>query len=255
MIRFKIDGFVIRGFSMGETSRIVTIYSRQKGKLKCVGKGAQKSATLKGIGLELFSHVECYIHRKENVELGTISSIDLLNDYSTLAADPLKFGYGSAFCEIIDKFTTNDEPITELFELSGEFFDEIEQCRTEMAAAIFWAAFLKALGHLGYRPQLYSCAICGKSNKGRAAYYDVARGGIICSKDALPEVQHGKLTAAGLRSLQQCLELPLPQIANLNPSAKILGEIEQFVISFAKYHTGLHRDLKSFKFLSQLKRR
>ena len=254
MIRQKIDGYVIRGFSISESSRIVTIYSRQKGKIKCVAKGAKKSATKKGVGLELFSHVECQVYRKENVELGTITSIDLLTDYSTLAADPLKFGYGSAFCEIIDKCTTNDEPIPELFDLTGEFFNEITIHNTELAATIFWAAFLKALAHLGYRPQLHSCAVCGKPNKGRAAFYDVARGGIVCSKDALPEAQTGKLTAAGLQSLQQCLELPLAKVADMNPSAKILREIEQFVMAFAKYHTGLHRDLKSLKFLSQLKR-
>lgn len=254
MIRQKIDGYVIRGFSISESSRVVTIFSRQKGKIKGIAKGAKKSATRKGTGLELFSHIEYQIYRKENVELGTITSIDLLTDYSTLAADPLKFGYGSAFCEIIDKCTTNDEPIAGLFDLSGEFFNEIAIHDTELAAAIFWAAFLKALGFLGYRPQLHSCAVCGKPNKGRAAFYDVARGGIVCSKDALPEAQPGKLTAAGLQSLQQFLELPLVQIAEINPSAKVLGEIEQFVMAFAKYHTGLHRDLKSLKFLSQLKK-
>ena len=49
------------------------------------------------------------------------------------------------------------------------------------------------------------------------------------------------------------LQLENGEIAEIDCSSKILGEIEQFILSFADYHTGLRRSLKSFKFLSQLK--
>ena len=121
------------------------------------------------------------------------------------------------------------------------------------AATLFWAAFMKTLAILGYQPRLFECVVCGRPNEGKAAFYDSQKGGIICSKDLLDHVQYGKLSKNGLRILQSFLEKPLGEITEIDCSSEILGEIEQFILSFADYHTGLRRSLKSFKFLSQLK--
>ena len=102
---------------------------------------------------------------------------------------------------------------------------------------------------------LGECVVCGKQNQGRAAYYDPDRGGIICSKDILKNVSYGKLSAAGLKALQGFLALPLEDILSVDYPKKIYSEIEQFILTFAHYHAGLHRNLKSLKFLSQLKRK
>ena len=240
---------------MGETSRVITLFTQEKGKLKSVAKGARKSAAKKGSALELFSHVACIIYRKENVELSTLTSVDLIDSYTDIAADPVKFGFSSAYCEIIDKSVSDNQPIPELYELTGLFFTAILKSDKAAVSALFWAAFLQTLTILGYRPQLNECVVCGKQNKGRAAFYDPDRGGIICSKDVLPNVSYGKLSAAGLKTLRDFLTQPLNKIVNVKYSEKVLSEIEQFILTFANYHAGLHRNLKSFKFLSQLKRK
>ncbi|MCP4582500.1 MAG: DNA repair protein RecO [candidate division Zixibacteria bacterium] len=253
MARKQINGFVIRGFSMGESSRVITLFTGENGKLKCVAKGARKSATKKGGALELFSLVRCNIYLKENVELGTIGSVDMIDDYSAIAADPAKFGFASAFCEILDKSTSIDQPIIELFDLTAEFFSHIMKSPGQNSAPLFWAAFIKTLAILGYQPRLYECVVCGKKNEDRAAFYDSQKGGIICSDDVLEHVQYGKLSKTSLRILQDFLSRPLSEIVNIECTQKNLGEIEQFILSFADYHSGLRRNLKSFKFLSQLK--
>lgn len=252
MSRFSVNGFVIRGFSMGESSRVITLFTGEKGKLKAVAKGAKKSATQKGGALGLFDQVRCDIYLKEHSELGTIGSIDLIESYSALANNPVCYGFGSAFCEIVDRLTTIDQPIEGLYELTENFFKQLT-IHPQSSAVLFWAAFIKTLSILGYRPNLHECVVCGRKNDGRAAFYDSQKGGIICSKDVLEHVQYGKLTASSLEILQKSLSQPLAEIAEIGCSEKNLGEIEQFVISFADYHTGLRRNLKSFKFLAQLK--
>jgi len=253
MARKQIDGFVIRGFSMGESSRVITLFTRENGKLKCVAKGARKSATKKGGALELFSLVRSNIYLKENVELGTIGSVDMIDDYSAIAGDPMKFGFSSAFCEILDKCTSIDQPMAELFDLTAEFFGIIMKSSSQVSASLFWAAFIKTLAILGYQPRLHECVVCGKVNEDKAAFYDSQKGGIICSSDLQEHVQYGKLSKTSLTVLQNFLSRPLSEIANIECTQKNLGEIERFILSFADYHSGLRRNLKSFKFLSQLK--
>ncbi|GEM_PF-1121898 len=253
MLKFKVNGYVLRGISMGETSRIITLFTLEKGKLKCVAKGVRKYAAKRGGTLEIFSRVECEIYKKENAELGMLSSVDLVDDHSAIAVEPLKFGLSSAFCEIIDKSATDNEPVPELFELAGEFFRYILDIDSKTVHFLFWAAFIKTLTLLGYQPGLFECVVCGKKNKNRAAFYDPDRGGIICSKDIPPDSKYSKLSAKSLLILQSFLTRPLADAVKLEYSEKVLYEIEKFILTFADYHTGLHRNLKSFKFLSQLK--
>lgn len=254
MSRYEINGYVIRGISTGETSRVVTLFTLEYGKIKCMAKGVKKSATKKGGALELFSCLKGIIYKKENVELGTISSFDIINDYSGITVEPLKYGYCSAFCEIIDKSFNIDQPQPELFNLIGNFFKYMQKKDKQYASSLFWSAFIKTIRLLGYEPGLYECVVCGKKNPGRAAFYSPEKGGIICSKDISVDEHYGKLSAKGLRTLQYFLAKPLSDITKVKCSASILKEVAHFVFAFAEYHMGLHRGLKSFKFLSQLER-
>lgn len=238
---------------MGESSRVISLFTREHGKLKAVAKGVKKTAIKKGGALELFCHIQGMVYLKENVELGTIGSIELVDSYAHVADNPSSFGFASAFCEILDKLTTIDQPVEGLFELTEDFFRQMTAHGPESSAILFWAAFIKMLTILGYQPHLFECVVCGRKNENKAAYYDSQKGGIICSKDILEHVEYGKLSASSLAILRKSLTSPLSEIAEIEPANKNLAEIEDFIISFAVYHTGLRRDLKSFKFLAQLK--
>jgi DNA repair protein RecO (recombination protein O) len=254
MSRFKASGYVIKGSSFGESSRVITIFTLEKGKLKCLAKGTKKATIKKGGALQLFSQISCNIYQKENVELATLTDTDVMDDFAAISADPAKFGYCSAYCEIIDKSISDNQPIPELYDLTGELFNWMQKCSGNSVAVLFWSAFLKTLAILGYQPRLTECVVCGRQNKGRAAYYDPDRGGIICSKDLIPDGRYGKLSSLSLKTLQDFLAKPLSELSEITCPEKTLKEAGQFIMTFARYHAGLRQNLKSFKFLSQLKK-
>ncbi len=254
MSKAQFNGYVIRGISTGETSRIVTLFTLEYGKIRCMAKGVKKSATKEGGALELFSFLKGTIYKKENVELGTISSFDIIDSHSEITVEPFKYGYCSALCEIIDKSLNIDQPQPEIFDTIGSYFKYIHKADRQYAPPLFWSAFIKVIRLLGYEPELYECVICGKKNPGRAAFYSPEKGGIICSKDVSADEHYGKISAKGLRTLQYFLAKPFSDLVDVKYSNSILKEVAHFVFTFAEYHIGLRRDLKSFKFLSQLKR-
>jgi DNA repair protein RecO (recombination protein O) len=252
MPQLSFRGFVIRGISTGETSRVITLFTAELGKVKCMAKGVKKTSSRKGSAIQLFSLIQGSLYHKEHVELGTLGAFETSEDYSSLAGDITKYGYTSAFCEILDKSLQIDQPQPELFKLTGEFFNLALKADFESIKTLFWAAFLKAIRTLGYDPELAACVVCQKSNKSQAAFYSPQLGGIICTKD-IPKDQHpARISAAALKALRDFAVLPLADIIEHKYASGIYKEIERFVFSFADYHMGLHPNLKSFKFLSQL---
>lgn len=252
MPQIAFKGYVIRGFSHGETSRIITIFTSEQGKVKCMAKGVKKTSSRKGSTIQLFSLISGNLYYKEHSELGTLGTYETIEDYSQIASDIYKFGYVSAYSEIIDKSLRLGQPQPELFELTGQFLALSEKADSESIKTLFWAAFLKILQTMGYDPELNVCVNCQKQNPNHAAYYSPELGGIICSKD----IPHGqmpvKISATALGTLRQFAGLPLFKLAENQYAGGIFKEIERFIFSFADYHMGLHPNLKSFKFLSQL---
>lgn len=252
MSQIAFKGYIIRGFSHGETSRIITIFTAEQGKVKCVAKGVKKTSSRKGSTIQLFSLISGNLYLKEHAELGTLGAYETIDDYSQIGSDIHKFGYVSAFCEIIDKSLQLGQPQPELFELTGQFLGLSIKADNESIKTLFWAAFLKTLQAMGYDPELNACVSCQKPNPTRAAYYSPELGGIICSKD-IPKGQiPAKISATALGALRQFASLPLQEVAENQYASSIYKEIERFIFSFADYHMGLHPNLKSFKFLSQL---
>ncbi len=252
MSRFWIRGIVIRAFSTGESSRILTIFSAQAGKIKCIARGAKKFQKKSGGPPGLFSLIDCQIYARENSELGTLSGYDAIHDYGFIAAEPEKFGYASAICEIIDKGTQINQPISGLFELLIDFLSVAGKSPPEVMKILFYCFFLKYLAILGYNPELNVCSVCGKENRGRSAYYLPKVGGIICTKDLAKDEKAPRLSAAALAALKSMAGLPLEKITDMKLDADTSRECEQFLFSFADYHIGLRPNLKSLRFLAQL---
>ncbi len=252
MSRFRIRGFVIRAFSTGESSRILTIFSAQAGKIKCMARGARKFQKKSGGPPGLFSLIDCQIYARENSELGTLSNYEIIDDYSSIAADPESFGYASAICEIIDKGTQLNQPVAGLFELLNDFLTISSRVHPEAMRTLFHASFLRYLAYLGYSPELNVCAVCGKENRGRSAHYLPRVGGIICTKDLADDEKAARLSVAALTALKAMAKLPLDKIVDLKIEPKVGRECERFLLAFADYHIGLRPDLKSLRFLAQL---
>lgn len=200
----------------------------------------------------MFSLISGTFYLKEQAELGTLGTYETVNDYSQIASDIYKFGFVSAYCEIIDKSLQPGQPQPELFDFTGRFFALSMKAKSESIKTLFWAAFLKILQMMGYDPELDSCVSCQKPNPTHAAYYSPELGGIICSKDIPKGQVPAKISAAALGALRQFASLPLEEAAKSQYNSSIYKEIERFIFSFADYHMGLRPSLKSFKFLSQL---
>ena len=59
------DGIVLRAQKLGEADRIITVLTRERGKLRLVAKGVRRTTSKFGARLEPFAHVDFQTFERE----------------------------------------------------------------------------------------------------------------------------------------------------------------------------------------------
>jgi DNA repair protein RecO (recombination protein O) len=222
------------------------------GKIKCVAKGVGRPKSKLGGKVELFNLIEGDLYKKETTELGVLSGAGLLEDFKGISEDARKFGFASAWCEVLDRTSHSEEPHPETFELTFNYFKALQISKTESAGLLFWGALLKFLTLEGYGPALDTCVSCGKPLAQDKLMISLQRGGLIgpeCVELDEPVVQ---VTPGALELLRAMMRLPLSKLAERAIDKRVGKQVAEVILSLASYHLGLPRNLKSFRFLEDL---
>jgi DNA repair protein RecO (recombination protein O) len=251
MSRFKIEAFVIRTTRLTESSRVVTLFSDSMGMVKGVAKGVGRPKSKMSGVFELFNLIEALLYKKETAELGTVGSAAVLDSYSGLTGEARKFGFASAWCEILIKILPPEEARPKLYNLTSELFKTMADSDEKKSGPIFWSGLVKLLGIEGYAPRLENCVSCHR-DIGSGFLVSMSRGGLICRKCASEDEPVMPLTPRTLDLLRMMEAESLTSLAEGDVDKKAGKEAAEVIMAFANYHLGLPRNLKSFKFLESL---
>ena len=83
----KTEAVVLKSMKYRETSKIITFYTRDFGKVKAIAKGARQPKNKFGSSLEPMSYVLVVLYRKEHRDLQLISQCDLIKTFRHLSED------------------------------------------------------------------------------------------------------------------------------------------------------------------------
>jgi DNA repair protein RecO (recombination protein O) len=252
MSRYKIEAFIIRAIRMGESSRVVTFFSKELGKIKGVAKGVGRPKSRLGGKVELFNLIEGDFYKKETSDLGILSGAGLLEDFKGLSDNPRKFGFASAWCEVLDKTSHAEEPHPQTFNLTLDFFKILQAVTSESSGLLFWAAMMRLLAFEGYAPSLDACISCGRKLPSGKMSISLSRGGLVCQDCSELEEPAVAISEPALKLLREMMAKLPSQIVQLKIDKKTGKKAADVILSLASYHLGLPRNLKSFKFLDNL---
>src|SRR5215470_9497281 len=101
---YRDDGVVLRTQKLGEADRIVTLLTRQNGRVRAVAKGVRRTKSRFGARLEPFTHVDVMIHNGRSLDI--ITQAEVIRAYGTpLVSDYPKYTAGTAMLETAERFT------------------------------------------------------------------------------------------------------------------------------------------------------
>ena len=113
MSSYKLQGVVLKRSNFGETDKILTIFTKELGKIKALAKGVRKIKSHRAPHLELFNQVEIYVHHGQTFDL--LTEAKTINNFSNLKSDLKLSGYLFYISEILDKILPENQPHEEVY--------------------------------------------------------------------------------------------------------------------------------------------
>lgn len=244
------EGVVLKRYALGDTSRIVVVYSRDLGLLKLVAKGARKTPNRFGFALEPLSRSRLVLYHKPDHDLHLVSQAEVLAAIGSRIHDLTRLTHAQAAIELVDRLVWGEEPHREWYTLLVETLEATAVAPLASLSAVTLAFELQTASLLGYRPRLDACAECGQPPSTRRLF-SPARGGLLCDRCASGEAGVLILSADALAGLTLLLTRPVLE-AGRYLEVRRAGEILKAVEAFLRHHFQRFQGLRSLELLRTL---
>lgn len=245
---YRIEAIVLRRSNFGEADRLLTLYSRERGKVRAIAKGARKPQSRKTGHVELFMRTRFLIAQGRNLDI--VTQAEMVESYAPLRADLIRTTYASYAVELLDRFTPDDERNPRLYDLLASALEWMGEAPDIRLAARFYE--LKLLSLAGYQPQLFFCLGCGDPIEEVDQYFSFELGGLLCP--ACREVDRNAVpaSAVAIKVLRYLQTRGWETVRALQLKPVLHRELESLMHGYITYV--LERNLKSVDFLKRLRR-
>jgi DNA repair protein RecO (recombination protein O) len=237
---FTTEALVIGSMRYGEADRIVTLYTRDRGRLSAIAKGVRRTKSKTGGRLEPFSLVRASLHSGRGT-LYTVVGVDTLRTFQGVRDELFRMEEGARLLSAVRSLFPAEEGSTPAFNLLVRGIGRLaESADQATAASIVLATRLKLLSLLGYAPEMSCCAGCG--SEGPLRGFSPSLGGMVCESCAAIGVGLSgsapcfPLSAGAVSTLRVLLENPLAGLESLDIDDRAAAEVEQVVAQTLAYH-------------------
>jgi len=251
----RSEAICLRVRDYHESSKLVTFFTLERGKVNCLAKGARRLRSRFGAAIDIFVQSRIIYYLRETRDLYTLSDAELVHSYSALVQQTERFLAAEQMSEFVLRVTQPHDPSPQLYRLLLNYLSTLESFPPgppssdltppsshypSPCSALVCSFLLKAASFLGFRPELRRCLICRRPIESqRPSYFDSGRGGIICPRCAdeqkdtrktgtVPRVERSeglspvsasltRLEPAALDTLAFLLYTPAAEIATLAP--------------------------------------
>jgi len=244
MPTYQADAIVLRRLDYGEADRIVTLLTREYGKLAAIAKGARRGKSKVSGSLDLFERSNMMLAKGRNLDV--VAQVERRGDARHISGDLQRTAYACLVAEVVDKVLEDRHPVDEIFDLVVRTLGDLNVVERSPRADAAWF-LMRILDVLGYLPQLQSCAGCGVDLPEAAGWFSPLLGGVLCARCGDHQQAGSPVSVNGLKVLRLMAAGQAELYDRLRLRSDLLREIEQALEAQLEYH--LDRHLKSLDFI------
>jgi DNA repair protein RecO (recombination protein O) len=177
------EAVVLRQQTLGESDRIVGLFTREHGRLRAAARGVRRPTSRLAGRLEPFTHTRLLLARGRAFEV--IAQAETVRVFGGIRADLLRSAYAAYLVELVERGLPERDAQEDVFTLILDALDALERAGEDDAEHVLLRFAVRLAAVLGYQPETAACVGCGRrvpQATGRAPGwgFSPAGGGALC---------------------------------------------------------------------------
>lgn len=244
---YRTEALVMGRLELGETDRILTLYTPQYGKYRAVAKGIRRPTSRLAPHLELYSRTRLMLAKGR--ELDVVTGAESLDAHWPLRGDIERFGAVSYLVELLNQLTEDRQENAPLYTLVARSIELLAQAADAFAVTRHYELALLTL--LGFRPELYRCVQCERNLEAEPNAFSAHLGGMLCPACRGVDQSAMLLSVNAQKYIRVLDRSGLAAAMQLRPEGVTAGEIERCLGGYARHHA--ERDARSLGVMKSIR--
>jgi len=235
----KAAAIVLKVVEFSETSSVVTLFTREFGKIHALAKGARRPKGPFESALDLLAHCSIVFLRKSSGTLDLLTEAKLLRRFRPSGHDLACLYAGYYVAELLTELTDDYDSHPLLFDLADQtLLDLASGANVSLSVLRFELGALAVLGHL---PSLATCAQCGAPVPASdRVSFGLLAGGVLCANCRTGKRQVASISGGALAAMSQLSDLQSGAREKHDFDPRIRGELRGLIGNYIAHLLG-HR--------------
>lgn len=148
---YKVEGIILSRKNYGEADRIVSVFSKEYGKLRLMAKGVRKISSRRAPHLEIFTH--CVLMVRRGNGLDSISDTQTIESFETIRSHLDRVGLAYFYCELVAALLADQQEHEDIFAMLLDALRSLNAPETNGKYAESREFTLELLWTLGFLPR------------------------------------------------------------------------------------------------------
>jgi DNA repair protein RecO (recombination protein O) len=176
------EAIVLRTWPFHEADLLVSLFSREHGRVKGIARHAMRSRRRFGGALEPMTHVRATWAERPRQELVRLDAFEIVSSPMTGQVDYARVAAIELIAEVLDELPEGAVEDA-VFRLAVAVLAELQVGRVWMPVTYF-CLWMNRL--MGWMPELSHCLVCGADLRGAGFWYAATADGVTCADDRRP---------------------------------------------------------------------
>lgn len=242
------DGIILKKQNLRETSLILTLLTKDFGKISGIMKGARGPKAAIGNNPQVFSLNNIVFYERKRGNLNSISQCDLKDFFEPIRNDLEKTVYADYFLELVDSVIIEGDVNKDVYDL---LLNSLMLLSKPASAKRVTRIFeIKLMDMSGFMPEFKECLSCGKPIQ-QDTKFSLRLGGLLCDNCQTKDRNSIKLSKGTVNFIERVRRSPFGLVSRIKVSQNVGKELEHFLRRFVDYH--IQRELKTVEFLKKIR--
>jgi DNA repair protein RecO (recombination protein O) len=244
------EAVVLRTWPLAEADLIVSLFTRDYGRLKGVAKAALKSRRRFGGALEPMTVVRVWFADRAGQELARLDQMEVMRSPLAGRVDVARMSVLSFYAEVLDEALPERDPQETVFRLLISVLEQTQAAESDVVqpwmALTYFSLWMTRL--MGLLPEIGRCTVCGEALRPDEVWFSRYGDGLFCSVHR--NGSGSALSADSWALAQRMLKAPAAAFASETWPRRRAQDLQRFAVQSLERH--LEKRLRTWEALGRL---